>query len=84
MHDKSPDGVRFHLADTYLSELEAVSGGELGPKQTVTFILPWVNMISGIRRWANTNTRMNVINFFSFVRLKECSHVGNFEAILTS
>jgi len=48
-HKTSPDGIRFHLADTYLPELEKVSLGQLGPKQTITFLHPWVDMLSGIK-----------------------------------
>ncbi|XP_067945770.1 ribosomal RNA processing protein 1 homolog [Watersipora subatra] len=47
-HATSPDGVRFHLADVYLTELEKVSSGQLGPKQTITFLEPWIHMLVGI------------------------------------
>lgn len=48
-HTNCPDGVRFHLADTYLAELEKVSQGKLGPKQAVLFLQPWMAMLSSIK-----------------------------------
>ena len=51
-HDFSPDGIRFHMADIYLTELEKVSAGQLGPKQTVTFLQPWILMLQGLNKYA--------------------------------
>lgn len=45
----APDGVRFHLVDTYLAELEIVSEGKLGPKQIIAFIQPWITMLITIK-----------------------------------
>ena len=52
-HDNCAEGVRFHMADTYLSELESVSAGQLGPKHTITFLQPWVDMLSGLKRYVS-------------------------------
>ena len=40
------------MADIYLTELEKVSAGQLGPKQTVTFLQPWILMLQGLNKYA--------------------------------
>jgi len=48
--DHSPDGLRFHLADIYLTELTAVAGSALGPNQTVAYIEPWIKSMGTVKK----------------------------------